>query len=100
VCGGCDLTRITLSGDLSDGWLKSANLSASDLMFANFTRGNFEGANFNGATISGVNFTNADLLGAKNMGTVVWLVPSIWSNTTCPDATNSDDNPFGCFGHF
>ena len=100
VCGGCDLTRITLSGDLSNGWLKSADLSASDLVFANFTAANFEGANFNGATVNGVNFTNADLFGAKNMGTVAWLVPSIFSNTTCPDGTDSDNNQFGCFGHF
>ncbi len=100
ICGGCDLTRIWLTGDYPDAWLKNADLAAANVQFTNLTRGNMEGANFNQATLSAVNFTDADLLGATNMSKAVFLIPPTWSDTTCPDATNSDDNATGCFGHF
>jgi uncharacterized protein YjbI with pentapeptide repeats len=55
---------------------------------------------FGGIDLTNVNFTGANLTGAD------FYYPSetgiTWSNTTCPDGTNSDTNgtsPSSCTGH-
>jgi len=72
----------------------------------------FTGANLTGATLMGssahvggnnftnVNFTNANLGGGDfiNYG-VNTFTGAIWSNTTCPDGTNSDNDGNTCVGH-
>lgn len=45
------------------------------------------------------NFTNADLTGAIGMASAN-VTGVIWSNTTCPDGSNSDSNGNTCLGHF
>ena len=86
------------------------------------TGGTFDGADFTGAdlrganmgsfispvgvlliTFTGADFTDADLTGARFPDAQFGVVT--WSNTTCPDGTNSDDNGDDtglgtCFGHF
>jgi len=49
---------------------------------------------FTGANLTGVNLTGADLSGA-NLSYAV-LTGVSWSNTTCPDGTNSDSDGHTC----
>jgi hypothetical protein len=53
--------------------------------------------------MTGANLTNATLRGARTSRPD--LVPQqwggvVWSNTTCPDGTNSNANGGTCLGHF
>jgi len=90
---GCNLKGVNLAGAyLKDGDLSDANLNDSNLARANLTDANLTRANLNGA-----NLTNANLVGANLKGAHVKDV--IWSNTICPDGTNSDDNGGTCKGH-
>jgi uncharacterized protein YjbI with pentapeptide repeats len=58
---------------------------------------NLSGSTATNTNFSGVNFTNAQLyymnLTSANLDDV------IWSNTVCPDGTNSNDNDGTCIGH-
>jgi len=44
--------------------------------------------------LAGANLTGADLTGAKLQGAT--LTGAVWSNTTCPDGTNSNDDGGTC----
>jgi hypothetical protein len=90
---GCNLSKTDLSG---------ANLRGADLSTANLNKtvlsgANLSGANLNGANLNGADLTNVDLSGATTVGTNFNKVT--WSNTTCPDGTNSDNNAGTCIGH-
>ena len=50
-----------------------------------------------GANLNGDDLTNADLSGAVTTGANVNQVT--WSNTVCPDGTNSDADGGTCKGH-
>lgn len=74
-----------------------------------FTGADFTGANlasqsdpssFLEVNLTNANFTNADLRYTTDMGTAT-LTGVIWSNTWCPDGTNSSDPGNGgtCLGH-
>jgi Pentapeptide repeats (8 copies) len=92
---GLDLTNANLSGaDLSSGTdLSNANLNKADLSGANLSFANLSGANLNKADLTGANLTGAITTGA-NFNKVTW------SNTTCPDGTNSSaSTPETCVGH-
>jgi hypothetical protein len=94
---GCDLgsARLTdlrlqqanLSGanlsiaDLTGTWLANADLTGANLLFANLTDAVLFGANLTGADLEDATVTGADFTSV------------IWSNTTCPDGTNSNDIP-------
>jgi hypothetical protein len=116
---GCNLHGLNLSGanlsgvNLSGANVSGANLTGANLSGANLTGVNFNGANatgtiFDGATLTGanlnganltnVNFTNINLKGANlNKATLTGVT---WSNTTCPDGTNSSTrSPQTCVGH-
>lgn len=86
ILSGLDLSGFDLSGvelqnvDLSGANLSTANLSNADLSYARLTDANLTGANL----------TNADLTGAS--GNPHFPQLAIWSNTTCPDGSNSDSN--------
>jgi hypothetical protein len=101
---GCNLHALDLSNailasaessgtDLSNANLNEADLSGADLSFANLS-----GANFNQADLSDANLTGANLTGANlNQANLAGV---IWSNTTCPDGTNSTASaPETCIGH-
>jgi uncharacterized protein YjbI with pentapeptide repeats len=76
----------------------------SDLTNTNFTHSQFMNSSFNGANLQNTNFSNAELrnvdfTGAQNMATAT-ITGVFWSNVTCPDSTNSDNNGNTCVGHF
>ncbi|MDE2025703.1 MAG: pentapeptide repeat-containing protein [Patescibacteria group bacterium] len=64
--------------------------------------GDFKQAtDFSNANLTNANFTGANLTGATNMSTAN-IAGVIWSNTICPDRTNSRTNgtsPESCVGH-
>ncbi len=84
-----NLTFARLGGNLTGADLRDANLTNSDLAFANLTRANLTGANLTGTNLTGANLTGANLRGANLTGANV--SKARWSNTTCPDGTNSND---------
>ena len=94
---GADLSRAfnLQNADLSNLDLAGADLSG-DVSFggANFSGTDLEGANLTDTDVEGDNFTDADLLGAA------FTPPSLdlttWSNTICPDGTNSDNDGGTC----
>jgi uncharacterized protein YjbI with pentapeptide repeats len=76
---GADLHRIDLRGTT----VRAGSLVDADLRYAR---------------LDGVDFTNTDLTGA-NWRRATGLGSAIFSNTTCPDGTNSDANGGTCIGH-
>jgi probable HAF family extracellular repeat protein len=90
---GCNLKGVKLAG----AYLNSADLSGTNLKDANLARANLSGANLKGANLAGANLANANLTGAKLGRANVKGV--IWSNTICPDGTNSDAHNGTCNGH-
>ena len=111
VCPGCvfdesdNASKIFQGKNLTGAYLPKIRFDNSpDLKGANLTGANLRSANFSGASLSNVNLTNADLTDATI--TSSWGLKNenvsgvIWSNTTCPDGTNSDTNgSSGCEGH-
>ncbi len=90
---GCNLKETNFS---------NANLAGADLSNANLNRANLTGAALRGADLTnanllGANLTNADLTGATTTGANFNKVT--WSNTTCPDGTNSNADGGTCEGH-
>jgi uncharacterized protein YjbI with pentapeptide repeats len=77
--------------------LHNFDLSGSNLIGANFTGANLVKSFLGSTQLSGANFTNADLNCANNMSTAN-VSNAIWSNTTCPDGTNSNNNGGTCVG--
>jgi Pentapeptide repeats (8 copies) len=93
---GLDLSNAILAGaDLSSGTdLSYANLNKADLSGADLSFANLSGANLNRVDLTGANLTGAITTGA-NFNRVTW------SNTTCPDGTNSSaSTPGTCLGHW
>ena len=68
--------------------LRGASLAHSYFLDADFGHASLAGADFTGATLTGASFEHA-----SGLSTV------IWSETTCPDGTISDDNGGTCLGH-
>jgi hypothetical protein len=122
---GIDLSGCSLEGVyLANNYLFNSNFSGAYLLVSNFQESNlvdvnFAGANLgettmsyadlNGANLTGTNlalanFNNANLTNA-NMTGATGLSPLqiggvTWSNTTCPDGTNSSSySPQTCDGH-
>ena len=60
-----------------------------------FSNSNLSYSNFNDASLYGLTFANADLTGATFVGTT-FVGNNVWSNTICPDGTNSNDNGNTC----
>jgi hypothetical protein len=121
VIGEGSLNGTVFTGaNLTSVAVKNEGTSNHLIQKANFTDANFEGGiyflhetSFNnadlhgvswvGSTISGVptfegsDFSNANLTGTDFSSAI--LTSAIWSNTICPDGTNSDDNGNTCIGH-
>lgn len=89
--GGGNATVSSFSG--SD--FTAANFSGmtlTNVRFGSGTPNSFSNTDFSNTQFDGVNFSGNDL------STVV-LTGATWSNTTCPDSTNSDANGGTCVGH-
>jgi hypothetical protein len=92
------LTNADLTGaGLSYAKLINANLTNAKLSWARLDHATLSGATLTGANLSFANFTGANLTGAVLTGANLYLVK--WSNTTCPDGTNSDTHANTCVGH-
>jgi hypothetical protein len=90
----CDLSNMSLvMYNISGNDLSRSNLSGSDLRYADLTNANLTLVNLTSAKLA-----NADLTGA--LGTPAWTSGAVWSDTTCPDGTNSDQDGNTCAGHF
>jgi len=103
-CHACELYSVSAKS----ASFKNADLSLSGWQSANVTGANFSNSNFTdasiaeGAIVEGTNFTNANftntLLGGTDFTNAI-RTGIIWSNTTCPDRTNSDSHGNTCEGH-
>ena len=71
-----------------------ASFRGADLREASLAGSNFGNADLTDAILSGGNLTEADLTGATV--TNADFANVTWSNTVCPDGTNSDDNGGVC----
>jgi virginiamycin B lyase len=103
-----DLSGLNISGsNLQNGIFNSTNFSGSNLSGSNAPHASFQGANFTNANLAGstfqaANFTGADFTGAYLKGANfkdAIMTNVTWSNTTCPDGTNSDTHAMTCIGH-
>jgi hypothetical protein len=105
---GADLQGANLQGaNLTSAYLANANLSLANLQGAKLTSAylvaaDLGGANLKSATLTNAdlhnaNLTNANMTGATLTGATVSGV--IWSNTVCPDGTNSTAHGNTCVGH-
>ena len=81
-------------GSLAGALLVNASLAGSNLNSANLTGALLNGADLSGANLHGANLTGADLSGADVSGAN--LNGATFSNTTCPDGTNSDADGGRC----
>ncbi|HLK43872.1 MAG TPA: alkaline phosphatase family protein, partial [Thermoleophilia bacterium] len=94
---------VNLSGaTLSHGFLVDANLNGADLEGANLAAADLNGADLHFASLQSATLTGADLTGADLYGanlTRTRLSGVIWSNTTCPDGSNSNQDGNTCKGH-
>jgi hypothetical protein len=97
---GAYLVGATMRGaNLNKNDLSDALLVNADLAGANLNKTDLSGALLNGANLSGANLNSADLTGADLTGanlTGANLNKVVWSNTTCPDGSNSDSDGGSC----
>jgi len=83
-----NLQGTNFAGDNASGAsFQNADLTNANLSGANFQRTNLTGANLTGANLKGSNFKNATVTNVT------------WSNTICPDNTNSNNDGLTCIGH-
>lgn len=77
---------------MHNGNFSNADLSAADLRYAVLFEANFSNADLSLVDATGVRMSHTNLSGANLTGAQFdWFGPyTIWSNTTCPDGTNSD----------
>src|SRR5574341_595840 len=82
---------------------EDGDLAGEDLTGVDFTYARLRGTDLTGANLSGANFNFADLTGAiftsDNALRVLQLEGVHWSNTICPDGTNSDDHHMTCINN-
>ena len=88
---GADLTGATLTG----AYLYLADLTGATLTGADLTGADLRGADLRFVTLTSATLTGADLTGADLTGADLPSV--IYSNTTCPNGSNSKTrNPQSC----
>ena len=89
---GANLSSADLSvAELFDADLSSADLSGADLTHAFLPEADLTNARLNSADLSYANLGRADLFGAKFNSKTIWPTAEYWSNTTCPDGSNSNE---------
>jgi uncharacterized protein YjbI with pentapeptide repeats len=101
---GVDFTYARLRGtDLTGANLSGANFNFADLTGTKLVEADLTGADFRGAALANADLTDADLTGAiftsDNALRVLQLEGVRWSNTICPDGTNSDDHHMTCINN-
>lgn len=84
--------------DFTDAKLALGRLQGGTFVNVNFTNADLKRAWFEVATLDNINFTNANLKNTRSFDTTI-RSNITWSNTTCPDGTNSDNNGNTCEGH-
>jgi hypothetical protein len=105
---GANMTNANLAAaNFTTASLNATNLSGANLAVTSFFHGSLVGSNLTGASlanaflaaadVTGVDVTNADLTGA-NFGYATGTDSLVYSNTTCPDGSNSDANGGTCAG--
>jgi Bacterial Ig-like domain (group 3)/Pentapeptide repeats (8 copies)/Domain of unknown function DUF11 len=105
---GADLTNAQLAGanfkgaTLKNAMLAGANLVGAILAGTNLNGADLGGANLSGADLTGANLQDANLTDATLTGALAKganFNGAVWSNTTCPDGTNSNTDGGTCSGH-
>lgn len=99
---GASLEVNTEGANFSSTNFSSADIHNSSFINTNFSGANFTAAIFTSAVVQNTNFTNANFTNANLLGvnfTNSTRTGVIWSNTTCPDGTNSNNNGGTCEGH-
>ena len=102
-----NLSSLDISGsNMQNGVFNGTNFTGSSLagnnapnasfQNANFTNANLSGSTFQSANFTGANFTGANLKGANFKSAIMTNVT--WSNTVCPDGTNSNNDGGTCVG--
>ena len=76
------MSNLSIQQNLVYEWIQYAIMN-------DFSGMNFSNFNMSGADLSGSNLTDANFIGAN-------LESVIWSNTICPDGSNSDNNGNSC----
>ena len=98
--GGTYLVGASMQGvNLNGGHLAGALLVNANLAGANLNNADLSGTLLNGANLSGANLHGADLTGANLTGANLSganLNRVVWSHTTCPDGTSSDNDGGSC----
>lgn len=106
---GSDLTGAALAfANLEGAALDQTNLTNINLFYAhltgaivlksNLTQADLDGAQLTDADLSYSNLTNATLFRATGLSST-FVSGVIWSNTTCPDGSNSDNDGNTCVGY-
>ncbi|HEV7702240.1 MAG TPA: pentapeptide repeat-containing protein [Candidatus Paceibacterota bacterium] len=108
ACTNCPFTNARAfpwrSGNFADTILTESNFGGDFSMAGwNFTNAQLEYVQFYRmddvqVNLTGANFTDATLQGAMGMGDTI-LTSVTWSNTICPDGTNSNSHSNTCAGH-
>jgi len=85
---GQDLQGVDLAhAELAQADMQGSNLQGAFLVDADLQGSHLQGVKLQGADLTGANLTGAVLNGVK------------WSNTVCPDGTNSNADGGTCQGH-
>jgi len=89
---GCNLAGADLSN-----WnlLFIPDFQEANLTHVNLTNDNLSNVSFSVANLSFANLSGANLTGSFSL-TIANLTGVIWSDTTCPDGTNSDNDGGTC----
>ena len=106
---GADLQTAVLDRvDFEDVSLQGGSLAGQDLSAVGLEDAYMIGVDFTGAILTGLdcedtnfheaNFTNADLTGS--VVHEAYFTDAVWSNTTCADGSNSDENGGTCDGYW
>jgi uncharacterized protein YjbI with pentapeptide repeats len=82
-----------IDADLSGANLASAFMGEANLNGADLADADMQGTELGGADLTSADLDGADMAGALGLGAVVW------SNTTCPDGTNSNNDSGTCINN-
>ncbi len=100
---GSNLSNTDFSFSIVAATFINTNLTDADFGNTKLSNGSIGPSIFYNANLQNTNFQNADLTdiqltNATNMNTAN-ITGVTWSNTTCPDGTNSNNNGNTCVGH-